>query len=334
MNIPSSKYLKIKAKNRLESGKDPQKTVLVFSGIVAGSTFLVNLVQYAVDSQISQTGGLQNIGLRSALTTLNSIAPLLFQLLLMCVGLGYVAAMLRIARHQYASPKTLKAGAERFWVLLRSKLLMGLIYFGIAFALSYAAMGIFMVTPWANAFSELVMPMILDGSFTPDLLLSDNALVDSIMAALSPMMLIYVLLLIPAYLFVSYFYRLTDYFLIDQPRAGALNAMRQSRQTMQGNKWNLFKIDLSFWWYYLLRMVNTTLQYLLLILAMFGISLPVSPAASFFGVMLLYLAAEFAINVLLRNRVEVTYALVYDTLVPRQIPDNQNGAVLGNIFQM
>jgi len=334
MNIPSSKYLKIKAKNRLESGKDPQKTVLVFSGIVAGSTFLVNMMQYVVDTQISQTGGLQNIGLRSVLTTLDSILPLLFQLLLMCVGLGYVAAMLRIARRQYASPKTLKAGAERFWVLLRSKLLMGLIYFGIAFALSYAAMGIFMLTPWANAFSELVMPMILDGSFTPDLLLSNDALVNSIMAALSPMMMIYVLLLVPAYLFVSYFYRLTDYFLIDQPRAGALNAMRRSRQALRGNKWGLFKIDLSFWWYYLLRVVSTTLQYLLLILAMFGIQLPVSPAVSFFGVMALYLAAEFAINVLLRNRVEVTYALVYDALVPRQTADDQNGAILGNIFQM
>ncbi len=110
--------------------------------------------------------------------------------------------------------------------------------------------------------------------------------------------------------------------------------MRQSRQTLNGNKWSLFKIDLSFWWYYLLRVMNTVLQYLLLILAMFSISLPVSPAVSFFGVMALYLAAEFAINVLLRNRVEVTYALVYDTLVPRQIPDCQNGAVLGNIFQM
>lgn len=336
MNIPSSKYLKIKAKNRLESGKDPQKTVLVFSGIVGGSTFLVNLVQYMVDDQISQTGGLQNIGLRSMLSTLDSILPLLVQLLLMCVSFGYVAAILRIARRQYASPKTLKAGVERFWVLLRSRLLMGLLYFGIAFVLSYVAMGIFMLTPWASAFSELVMPLILDSSLTPDLLLSSDALVDSIMATLSPMIVIYVLLLLPAYLFVSYFYRLTDYFLIDQSRAGALNAMRQSRQTLRGNKWNLFKIDLSFWWYYLLRAVITALQYILLILDMFGIQLPVSPAVRFFGVMVLYLAAEFAINVLLRNRVEVTYALVYDTLVPRQISDDQNGsgAVLGNIFQM
>ena len=127
MNIPSAKYLKVKAANRLSSGKDPQRVVLVYSAVVALSALAVNLIQYYLQTQISKTGGLQNIGTRSMLSTVNSALPLIQTLVLMCLGLGYTAAMLRLVRRQYASEKTLKAGFERFWVLLRSRLLLMLL---------------------------------------------------------------------------------------------------------------------------------------------------------------------------------------------------------------
>ena len=138
MNIPSAKYLKVKAANRLESGKDPKKVVLVYSAIAALSALAVNVIQFILDGQISKTGGLQNIGTRSMLSTLNAVLPILQTVVIMCLALGYTAAMLRLVRRQYASEKTLKAGFERFWVLLRARLLMMLIYGGIAFALGTA----------------------------------------------------------------------------------------------------------------------------------------------------------------------------------------------------
>ena len=65
---------------------------------------------------------------------------------------------------------------------------------------------------------------------------------------------------------------------------------------------------------------------------MLGIRLPWSDTVSYYGFFAAYLAVQFAIYYFLRNRVEVTYALAYDSLRPRE-PEN-NGAVLGNIFQM
>ena len=112
MNIPSAKYLKVKAANRLESGVDPKKVVLVYSAIAALSALAVNVIQFILDGQISKTGGLQNIGTRSMLSTLNAVLPLIQTVVLMCLALGYTAAMLRIARRQYASEKTLKAMAK------------------------------------------------------------------------------------------------------------------------------------------------------------------------------------------------------------------------------
>ena len=100
MSIPSAKYLKKKASNRLQSGNDPKKVVLVYAGIVALSSLVVTVVQDLLDSQISQTGGIQNIGTRSMLTTADTVLTIAQLLLVMCLTLGYTGSMLRIARGQ------------------------------------------------------------------------------------------------------------------------------------------------------------------------------------------------------------------------------------------
>lgn len=332
MSIPSSKYLKVKAANRLESGKDPKKVILVYSAVVALSALAVNVVQFILDSQISKTGGLQNIGTRSALSTLSSVLPLVQALVLMCLGLGYTAAVLRLVRRQYASEKTLKAGFERFWLLLRTRLLQALIYGGIAFLLSYVAMAIFMLSPFSDRLSSLALSLSAAGAITPEALLNNTALLASAYEALMPMMVIYCILLVIVIWAVSYRFRLVDYLLIDQPQLGALSALRTSRQKMKGHIKELFKLDISFWWYYLLRALSAGLIYLDMVLAILGVQLPLSPTASFFGVILAYLGSDFALNYFFLNRVEMAYALFYDILNPQQPP--QEGAVLGNIFQM
>ena len=332
MSIPSSKYLKVKAANRLESGKDPKKVILVYSAVVALSALAVNVVQFILDSQISKTGGLQNIGTRSVLSTLSSVLPLVQTLVLMCLGLGYTAAVLRLVRRQYASEKTLKAGFERFWLLLRTRLLQALIYGGIAFLLSYVAMAIFMLSPFSDRLSSLALSLSAAGAITPEALLNNTALLASAYEALMPMMVIYCILLVIVIWAVSYRFRLVDYLLIDQPQLGALSALRTSRQKMKGHIKELFKLDISFWWYYLLRALSAGLIYLDMVLAILGVQLPLSPTASFFGVILAYLGSDFALNYFFLNRVEMAYALFYDILNPQQPP--QEGAVLGNIFQM
>ena len=65
---------------------------------------------------------------------------------------------------------------------------------------------------------------------------------------------------------------------------------------------------------------------------MLGVELPVSDTVAFFAFYVLYLAVSFAILFFLRNRVEVTYALAYDAVKPKE--EQSGGVVLGNIFQM
>lgn len=323
MSIPSAKYLKKKAANRLQSGKDPKKVVLVYAGIVAASSLVVTVVRNLLDSQISQTGGIQNIGTRSMLTTADTVLTIAQLLLMMCLTLGYTGSMLRIARGQYASPNSLKAGAERIWLLLRTRLLQGLILAAASFSLCFLVVNVCLLTPLS---SRLIAVM---GTFSAEALMADDIALLSLYSAMLPIMLIYLVALVPLLWYFSCTYRMVDYLLIDRPQLGAFGAMRESRRMMQGNMKMMLRVDLSFWWYYVLQAVVTVLVYLDAVLALFGLGLPAE--VLYWGTIMLYLAADFAVRYFFSNKVAVTYALFYDSLCPKQ---EQSGAVLGNIFQM
>lgn len=323
MSIPSAKYLKKKASNRLQSGNDPKKVVLVYAGIVALSSLVVTVVQDLLDSQISQTGGIQNIGTRSMLTTADTVLTIAQLLLVMCLTLGYTGSMLRIARGQYASPNSLKAGGERIWVLLRTRLLQMLIMTAAAFALCFLVINVCLLTPLSNRVIAVM------GTVSAEELLSNGLALIALYSAMLPIILIYLVALVPLLWYFSCTYRMVDYLLIDRPQLGAFGVLRESRRMMQGNMKMMFRVDLSFWWYYLLQALVSVLIYLNMVLALFAIGLP--PEVLYWGTVVLYLAADFALRYFFSNKVAVTYALFYDSLCPKQ---EQSGAVLGNIFQM
>lgn len=323
MSIPSAKYLKKKASNRLQSGNDPKKVVLVYAGIVALSSLVVTVVQDLLDSQISQTGGIQNIGTRSMLTTADTVLTIAQLLLVMCLTLGYTGSMLRIARGQYASPNSLKSGGERIWVLLRTRLLQMLIMTAAAFALCFLVVNVCLLTPLSNRVIAVM------GTVSAEELLSNGLALIALYSAMLPIILIYLVALVPLLWYFSCTYRMVDYLLIDRPQLGAFGVLRESRRMMQGNMKMMFRVDLSFWWYYLLQVLVSVLVYLNMVLAPFAIGLP--PEVLYWGTVVLYLAADFALRYFFSNKVAVTYALFYDSLCPKQ---EQSGAVLGNIFQM
>lgn len=336
MKIPNAKYLKNKAGIRLESGQQPKQVVMVYAAIIAGLSLLMNAVQYFVSNRMSGAGGLQNIETRAFLNTISNVLPIALRIVLVFVTFGYTAAMLRIARRQYASIKTLKAGLDRIGKILLTRVLIILILVGLAFGLSYVAMGVFMVTPFSNGFRAAILPIISEVTASSAASVDTNALVESmmyntaLMDSLLPMMIIYAVLFIPVCLILAYLYRFVDFILIDQPACSALEAMRQSRVKMRGNLMQMFKIDLSFWWYYLLRALTVLILNLDVVFAMLGIPLPGSGLVQYYGLMVLSLAADAAVTILFQNRFQVTLSLAYDAVTPKEKTD---GVVLGNIFQ-
>lgn len=330
MDIRNTRQLKDFSAGRLANARDGQKIILYFSLITIAATALANVASYVLSRQIAKTGGLGSMGVRSALTTAQTLLPLVQAGFLMCLTLGYLATMLRIARGQYASPNGMRLGFDRFWVLLRCTLLKGLIFGGAAAASLYVAMMIYMMTPLSNAAVDILMPLVKNAGASGIAL--DDATYARLMRATAPAMVIFGVLFLALAAPLFYRYRMADYLIIDRPAAGALAALRDSRMMTKGNRWNLFRLDLSMWWYYAAVLASAAVAYGDQLLPALGISLSFSDMAAYFVFLGVYLAVIFVIYYFLRNRVEVTYALAYDSLRPRE-PENK-GAVLGNIFQM
>ena len=215
-------------------------------------------------------------------------------------------------------------------LLLRCALLKGLIFGGVAMASMYVAIAIYMMTPLSNSAVDILMPLVKNAGTSGILL--DDATYAQLMDATAPVMVIFGVLFLVLAAPVFYRYRMANYLIIDRPATGALAALRDSRVMTKGNRWNLFRLDLSMWWYYAAMLVSIAVNYGDQLLPDLGITLPFSDTVAYFLFFGVYLAVTFVIFYFLRNRVEVTYALAYDSLRPRE-PEN-NGAVLGNIFQM
>ncbi|MDO5400536.1 MAG: hypothetical protein Q4F17_06100 [Eubacteriales bacterium] len=320
------------APRRLGDAPAGKKIVLYYAGILTALSGLGMLMNFLLNLQISKTGGLGSMGVRSVLEALQSMVPMVQSALLMCVAVGYQAAMLRIARGQYASPQTLRLGFGRFWVLLRSGIAQGLIYLAIGMASMYLASLIFTMTPWANALMEIVAPMIagLDSTLTTPALDPDT--VARLIPVMRPMIWIFLGLFVLFALPVSLRLRMVNYVIIDKPGTGALAALGESRKMMRYHVLDLLRLDLRLWWWYAALAFATVLCYADTLLPALGVQLPLSPTAAYYVFYVLYLAVQFALYYCLGNRVEVTYALAYEEVRPHEEPSN--GAVLGNIFQM
>lgn len=332
MDIRNTKELKDFAAQRMEHGQGGKRVVLVYSGLVLGLSALVTLVNYLLGLQISQSGGLSNLGTRTTLSAVQTILPILQSVVIMCIELGYLAAMLRIARGQYTSPQTLRLGFDRFWPLLRLTLLKALIFLGIGLVCVYLATMLYLLTPLSRSAMAILAPLMNDVSALDSGILLDNAAYARLMSAMAPVMVIFGLIYCAAAAPVAYQYRMAEYVLIDRPAWGAMAALRESRRMMHGNRWKLFRLDLGLWWYYAAMLAAAVVCYGDQLLPMLGVTLPLPETVSYFLFFAVYLAMQFAIYFCLRNRVEVIYALAYDAIRPQE--NGEGGVVLGNIFHM
>ncbi len=326
MNIRQPNIIKADAARAMARGREPKKLVLVYSGISTAIAAVLTVVNFWLGRQMEGATGLSNLGTRTMLTTLQTLLPMVQMAALLCLDMGYLHGILRIARGQYADHTDLKVGLDRFWAKARMLMLQVLLYVGIAVAVFNVSYYIFMMTPWAEPLLALLEPVVASGNLE-----LDEVLVNQAAELMSPMLVIfavaYVMVLIP----LSFRLRMADYALLDAPRAGAMAAFRESWKMTKGNCLGLLKLDVSLWWFFLLDVLVVAVSYGDMLLLLLGVKLPFSGDVSYFLFYGLYLAAQFALTVFLRNRVECTYATAYDQIREKK---EENSVVLGNIFDM
>lgn len=324
--------LKDTASRQLESAREAKKIVLIYAGITIGLSALVTVVNYLAGNGISQTGGLSNMGLRAALSTLQSVLPMVQSVLLMIVELGYINAALRIGRGQYASVNSLRMGLDRFFPLVRLTLVEGFIYFLAGMAGFYLAVQIFVITPLSREALDILMPLMENTTILNSTVLLDEQTVWLLAEAMTPMFVLCAVICAALCIPLMYSFRMAKYVLIDKPHLGGMAVLRESRKMMRKRRLQLLKLDLSFWWYYLLLFGAGVPCYGDVVLGWLGITLPISTQISYLLFYLMFLAVTLMIYYFFRNQIQVSYALAYEQFKPEEKQDNS--VVLGNIFQM
>ena len=322
MDIRNISGLRAEADRALTRGREPKKVITGLTIALALLWLAVMAIDYILDVQLSKSGGLSDLSFSALLSTIQLILPTAQLMLTLCLTLGFQAALLRIARGQYADHTDLKTGFQRFWPLLRMSLLQFALYCALCFVLMYPCMILFALSPFSGDFMALF----------ESLTVVDEAAVEQIYAALEPMMIIFTIVYALVCLPLYYRFRMANYILLDKPNYRPLFVLRESTRMMQGNRIHLFKVDLHLWWYHGLNLLLMLIAYADLLLPMVGITLPWSSNASYYILNGIYLAGTLAVYYFLRNRVEMTYIRFYEALRPEEPP--QQGVVLGNIFQM
>lgn len=317
MTLSDRRGLDASAREILANTPNQKRLVLLWAGFAALLSLLTGLLSYVLDTGIAGTGGLSGIGLRSVLTTAQQVISTFTSIFLPFWSFGYLHATLRISRNQATGDGTLLEGFRRFGPGLRLMLLQGLLYGGLFTLCTYAAILLLAATPLANSAFEALAP-VADQLATDPNFMPDAATAAALTKALLPLSVCGAIA--AAFVVIPLFYRLrlASLRLMDDPRCGALQAMGTSLQITRGNAWKLFRLDLHFWWFWLLEAVILAITYGDTLLPKLGIALPVSPDVAFWAFYVVALIIQLIAYTALHNRISVTYALAYNSLLPKE----------------
>ena len=322
MNIRQRRAIQDTAANILSRPHDLSRTALLYTAIFCGLSLVSTLLSAFLSDGISGTGGLSNIGLRSILSTGQSVLPLVNLIVTACLGLGYHIAVLSHVRGFDANPRTLLGGFRHLGPVLRTLLLQTAVY-GIAiFGATYLSSFIFMMTPYSAEFMEVLEPVISSASMLSGSFVLDDATLMAAAGAMMPMIWITLAVCAVVLIPICYRFRMVNFCLADDPRRGALAALSKSRFLMRRNCFALFRLDLDLWWFYLGQVAVSLVCYGDVLLPVVGVSFPWSDTVSFYLFFGASLVMQFALYYFAMNRVYTVYAVAYEAL-QEQLPRPQ-----------
>lgn len=297
---------------------DHKKIALIHTLIGVGFMLLLTVADYILMGQVNKTSGLAGIGSRATLETVRVILQYVGTVLMPFWELGFVFTALGMARGHQVSTDDLKEGFRRFWPALRLWLLRLVLCLAAGLAALQVSLTTFLYTPLSNKLTTLVAPFAEQGADVQTIF--EQVSFAEIESAVLPAIILFVVLFVGVLIPVLYRLRFAEFAVMDKPGTGAFAALLSSNRRMKRNCFKLFRVDLQFWWFYLLQLLVVVLCYGNTLLKLAGVTLPVSEDVGFFLFYGLYALCQILLHSLFRGRVQATYALIYDDLKDREIP--------------
>ena len=317
MDVQNRRALKEMARARLTGASyDPQKLALIHTGISVGVAIVIALLGYYLDHWISGTAsGLSGMGIRRILETVQMTLQTVQSLALPFWEIGFIFVALRFWRQEQVQPKDMLEGFRRFRQVMGLRLTELCLYFGAAFGCAYAASFIFALTPSSQKMMQYLTPLMNENATMEQVQETLMALpMEDLLAMSVPFMVIFGILFVLLFLTMHYKFRLADHLIMDQPNIGAMRALFFSSQLTKKKRWALLKLDLSFWWFYVLMGLSVVVCYMDVLLPMLGIPLSMSGEVAWLVFYVLGLLVQLAVFWWGKAYVQTTWAAAYETL--------------------
>ena len=298
-----------------------QRLVLIYCGAIALLTLGSNGLHLYLDGHIGATGGLSGLGMRSVLQTIQEVLSYINLFFGPFWTAGFLYAMIKVSRGQTPGTGDLLEGFRRVGRVLANTVFQFLVLMAATIAVANVAAVIFSFTPAGADFAERMEPLLND----PGFLTADGQLdlasipLDVMVSAAMPMLILSGALLLPVCIWFFYGFRMSLYLVMERP-IGGMRACMESMRLMRGHKWQMFRLDLSFWWYHLLGVLVTVVGYLDVILTMLGIPLPLDGTWMFFLTLGAYCVLQTGLFLWKKCQVDAAYVMAYEAIAyPEQL---------------
>lgn len=305
------RQLKALARERAASARfDAKKLALIFTGAAVALSFVMTLISFLLSRQIDSTGGLGGIGTRTLLSAAQMLVLIGGTLVTPFWNLGYTRAALDTVRDGSAEPRTLLEGFRLFFPAVRLFLLQAALITVIFVVGVQAGTMLYMLSPASMMAMEVIDGMLAGGEAA----LADPAAVGQLISVFWPMYLLIAIVLLVVLIPVLYRLRLVEFSLVDGMEK-ALQNMALSNFRMRGSCLWMFRLDVSFWWYFLLQGLAVTLAYGDVI---FG-----GGDVAYWVFYLLSAIAQLFIGWAFLPQVQAAYALAYEEITKDEKKDGQ-----------
>lgn len=299
-------HIRQEAASRLqEDGGGFRKLVLIHTAVTAGVSLLLMLVSWSTQ-YIAPEGGLSNMGTQDLLSTCQILLQLICMIAIPFWDAGLIYCALGLTRNIHTGADGLTEGFRRWSPIASSLGIRGVIYFAVSTVCSFAS-------------SLLLSYLPLPQSIIQELTEFAEAPVFPLSSGVQMVMIVYILvycinlcvLLIPR----LYLHRQVVYRIMDDRSCGGLQAVLHSRMLMKGQRLKLLRMDLSFWWFYLLELVISGISVAHLLLPELGIQLPMSDELAAWVFPIAALLGQLGLYYLAKPKLVVSYALFYQSVL-------------------
>ena len=296
---------------------DPRRLSALHAAAALAASVLLTLTHILLARGISNTGGLSGIGTRSVYESMQYILQMGIALLLPFWEMGFIYCALGFARGQTITGRDLSAGFRRVGPLLSFWFVQTLIYFLVVIFVMQAASMLYALTPFSAPLIENIEQLLNDPTFRQTGTIPQD-MTEQLFMGLLPVYIATGIISLGVIAPVAYLFRLTPYGIFSGERSGALRSILESCRLMWRNFTAFLKLDLHFWWYYLLTALVTLVANLDILLPLLGAQLPLGNEETTLACLALHVIANLLIAWFLRSRVETVYACAYNRLVTRE----------------